>query len=163
MRTVLLFRHGKSDWNAEYNKDYERPLANRGILAAKKMGMYLEKKNEIPELVISSTANRAHSTALLAIESGNWNSIMELSECLYLASHSTIISLIGKQKNKYNSICIVGHEPTMSSFIENKTTNGSIKYPTATMAMITFDIDFWSDIIHTAGTLKWFVRPKEIK
>ena len=36
MLSLILFRHGKSNWNAMYDKDYERPLAERGILASKK-------------------------------------------------------------------------------------------------------------------------------
>jgi len=44
MRTVILFRHGKSNWNAKYGLDFERPLAERGILASKKMGRYIAEK-----------------------------------------------------------------------------------------------------------------------
>ena len=162
MKNLILFRHGKSNWNAKYGLDFERPLAERGILASKKMGRYIAEKNQIPDMVISSPANRAYNTTKLAIEAGEWGSVIVLSDCLYLASHSTILSLLSKQKNKYSAICIVGHEPSMSSFIENQTNEGTIKYPTGTMAMINFDIDSWSKIKKQKGILKWLKRPKEI-
>ena len=38
MRSVIMFRHGKSDWDVDYGPDHDRPLAKRGIKAAKKMG-----------------------------------------------------------------------------------------------------------------------------
>ena len=34
MRSLILFRHGKSDWDAPYSSDHERPLAGRGKEAA---------------------------------------------------------------------------------------------------------------------------------
>ena len=163
MKSVILFRHGKSNWNAIYDKDYERPLAERGILASKKMGIYLAEKNEIPDLVISSPAIRTQNTAKLAIEAGAWDTVttFTLSDSLYLASQYTIISLLSKQKEIFSSICIVGHEPSMSSFINNQTNQRNSKYPTCTMAMINFDIDHWSEIKKRKGTLMWLKRPKK--
>ena len=35
MKSILLFRHGKSDWNASYKRDHDRPLSKRGVKAAK--------------------------------------------------------------------------------------------------------------------------------
>ena len=46
MKNLILFRHGKSDWLADYTLDHDRPLAIRGKKAAKKMGIYLSKRNE---------------------------------------------------------------------------------------------------------------------
>ena len=72
--SIIIFRHGKSDWNAVYGKDHDRPLSKRGINASKKMGLFLKKKNQIPDIVISSSAERAKTTAELAIKAGTWNS-----------------------------------------------------------------------------------------
>ena len=66
MKSVILFRHGKSDWNANYNDDYERPLAKRGIKASKIMGQMLSNRNEIPDQIISSTSLRTRTTVELA-------------------------------------------------------------------------------------------------
>ena len=163
MLSVILFRHGKSNWNAKYDEDYDRPLAERGISASKKMGIFIAERHEIPDLVISSPAIRTQDTAKLAIEAGGWDTVttLTLSDYLYLASKHTIISLLSKQKEIYSSICIVGHEPSMSSFINNQTNQKNIKYPTCTMAMINFDIDYWSEIKKRKGTLMWLKRPKK--
>ncbi|SVD23980.1 uncharacterized protein METZ01_LOCUS376834, partial [marine metagenome] len=56
MRSVIMFRHGKSDWDADYGPDHDRPLAKRGIKAAKKMGKYLAGLDQVPHIVVSSTA-----------------------------------------------------------------------------------------------------------
>ena len=89
----------------------------------KKMGIFIAERHEIPDLVISSPAIRTQDTAKLAIKAGGWDTVstLTLSDYLYLASKHTIISLLSKQKEIYSSICIVGHEPSMSSFINNQT------------------------------------------
>ena len=74
MKTIILFRHGKSDWNAHFEDDHDRPINKRGIKAAKKMGKHLSDRKEIPQILISSTALRARETIELAAQSGNWNS-----------------------------------------------------------------------------------------
>ena len=35
MKSSILFRHGKSNWYANYSKDINRPLNERGIKSAK--------------------------------------------------------------------------------------------------------------------------------
>ena len=54
--SIIIFRHGKSDWNAIYGKDHDRPLSKRGKNASKKMGIFLKNKGQIPDIVISSSA-----------------------------------------------------------------------------------------------------------
>ena len=61
MKSILLFRHGKSDWNANYEKDHDRPLSKRGIIAAKTMGIYLSKiqtdiRESIKNFIFSHTS-----------------------------------------------------------------------------------------------------------
>ena len=31
MKTLLLMRHAKSDWDADYESDHDRPLNDRGL------------------------------------------------------------------------------------------------------------------------------------
>lgn len=36
------------------------------------------------------------------------------------------------------------------------------KYPTATLAQITFDVDRWADVVRGGGTLTRFIRPRDL-
>ena len=84
----MLFRHAKSDWFAPYNTDYERKLSKRGYNAAKKMGKFVANKNEVPELIIASSAKRAKQTAKLAMKAGKWNSKFVLNRDIYFKGFS---------------------------------------------------------------------------
>ena len=163
MKSVILFRHGKSDWNTSYGSDHDRPLNGRGIKAAKKMGLYLSNKNQIPDLVISSTATRAKTTAQLAMESANWTSKFILESGIYGGSPDYLLELIHAQENKYDSLCLVGHEPNFSSFISIATSKDYLNFTTANMAKINFDVDSWIKVQFSTGNLEWHQQPKNLE
>jgi len=62
MKTFVLCRHAKSDW-PEGVADEDRPLKKRGINDAHDLGKILTERDFIPDLLVSSHANRAHTTA----------------------------------------------------------------------------------------------------
>ena len=49
-KSLIIFRHAKSDWDADYSSDHKRPLAKRGIKAAKTMGLLLTESGKLPDL-----------------------------------------------------------------------------------------------------------------
>jgi len=75
MKTVLLFRHGKSDWYADYDWDHNRPLAKRGRKAARAMGRWLAETGPLPESIVSSSAKRAQQTLKRARKAGATGSL----------------------------------------------------------------------------------------
>ena len=163
-KSVILFRHGKSDWDAKYDSDHDRPLAKRGIRDAKRMGKFLSKRAEVPELILSSTALRTRETTKLAMEAGNWDVDVELEKKIYEASLEEIINIIKNQEDKYNSICLVGHEPIFSSIIRLIGNKKKMKFPTASMARIIFFTNNWKKILLEPDKCKldWFYKPKSI-
>jgi len=161
MKSIIIFRHGKSDWGATYDRDHDRPLSKRGFKAAIKMGQYLDKINQIPDQVISSSATRTKDTAELAIKHGNWNSKYSIESKIYGGSSETLLKLVNLLDNEVNSICLVGHEPTCSSFISLCTFH-SQRFTTASMAKINFKSEVWNKIEFGDGTLDWIKAPKDL-
>ena len=163
-KSVILFRHGKSDWDAQYDSDHDRPLAKRGIRDAKRMGKFLSKIEEVPELILSSTALRTMETTKLAMEAGNWNVDIKLEKKIYEASSEEIINLIKSQDDKYNFICLVGHEPIFSTIVTLINNNKKIKFPTAAIARISFSTSDWKRVLLEPDKCKldWFYKPKSI-
>ena len=162
MKSVILFRHGKSDWDAPYMKDHDRPLSQRGVQAAKRMGKYLSKIQQVPELILSSTALRAKTTAELAKNFGEWDSILILERQIYESSLNDLLTILAMQNPKFSFICLVGHEPTFSHFISEMTKTSCDKFPTAAMARIDFQLEDWKELKSKQGTLSWLKKPKEL-
>src|SRR5437899_10475758 len=63
MKTLFLVRHAKSSWDDTALPDKDRPLNDRGKRDAPKMGERLAKRDVKPDLILSSPARRALTTA----------------------------------------------------------------------------------------------------
>ena len=48
MKTLILFRHGKSDWSGGTENDHDRPVSKRGRTAAQVMGRFLTLARQVP-------------------------------------------------------------------------------------------------------------------
>ena len=159
MKSIILFRHGQAEIGSIY-RDHDRPLTYFGVREAKKMGHYIYQKHESPDLVITSTAIRAKTTAEIAMASGNWNCPLYSDPDIYICALPFLLSLIKKQDNKYSSICLVGHEPNFSSFIASATCSKNMDFPMASMVKIGFNVIKWNDVIMGHGNLDWFLIPE---
>ena len=60
MKTLLLLRHAKSSWKDADLDDHDRPLNKRGKRDAPRMSQLIVQQDLVPELILSSTAKRAH-------------------------------------------------------------------------------------------------------
>ncbi len=161
MKKLMLLRHGKSDWDAGYDTDHDRPLAKRGRKAAIQIGKFVKAIDEVPNLVISSTAERAYRTALTAKEAGDWDCEIQSTRRLYEASPIDLLDVLREIDDSIECVMLVGHEPTWSSTI-NMLTGANVRFPTAALARIDFARDSWASIAMKGGQLAWFVVPKSL-
>lgn len=120
MKKIFLIRHAKSSWDEPWSRDHDRPLAPRGLKAAPIMGKRLSKKDIFPDLIISSTAERAKETAILiAKELGTTDQKIVLESMLYHAPPSTYLNVIRQQTESIQTLFLVGHNPGMTDLIQN--------------------------------------------
>ena len=161
MKSIILFRHGRPK-SSYIGEDHDRPLSPRGISDAKKMGIYLSNKNNLPDLVISSPALRAKTTAEFAMAEGKWSCSIELAAGIYGGLPSFLLNLAKKQDNFLSSICLVGHEPNFSNFISWSTGDDYKRFPKASMAKIDFDVEMWENIAMGFGSLDWLIQVEKV-
>lgn len=159
MRRLILFRHGKSDWDADYGADHERPLNERGKRAATTMGLLLRDLGEAPDRIVSSTAVRAESTAELARISGGWSGPLELDDALYGASPEGALAVAAARGGDAERLMLVGHEPTWS-MLATHLTGGSIAVRTGSIIGIDLSMGGWAQAPQTRGTLAYALHPR---
>jgi phosphohistidine phosphatase len=162
MKSVLLFRHGKSDWSADFDKDYDRPLAGRGRKAARRMGALLTRTNQQPGHILCSPALRARTTLDIAAAEGSWTAPIEYDDRLYGAEAATVLHILQHVADEVESVMVVGHEPTMSDCVR-MFTHASIRYPTAAICRIRFEVDQWRNVMDSDGELIWHIIPKLLR
>ncbi len=147
-------RHAKSDWSADYDSDHDRPLNDRGIRSARLMGRLLADRGLAPELIVSSTAVRARRTVELAMDSGRWDSALELDERFYFSglrgAHDAI-----RRHGGVDRLMLVGHQPIWSLLVSDLT-GRSEEMKTASVAVIDqFDAG------QSAGVLAEIINPRD--
>lgn len=162
MKTVLFLRHGKSDWDAPFDHDHERPLAKRGRKAAKLVGRYLTHVGKAPDAIVTSTALRARDTVAIASEEGSWGAPIRESQALYNASPEHLLKVIQAEPHETERLMLVGHEPAWSETIGLLVGQGNIRFPTAALACIQFEVSDWSLVRFGDGALLWLLPPKAL-
>lgn len=158
MKHLLLMRHAKSDWSADYATDHDRPLNERGVRSARAIGKVLTEHSQTPDLVISSSAVRARTTAQLAAEAGRWASEIVIDSRLYGSGADTVVEL-ASQAREVGRLMLVGHQPTWSVLV-SLLTGDRVEMKTATVAVIAFDLSAWSDLPGATGEVEKVYHPR---
>jgi phosphohistidine phosphatase len=161
MKTLLLLRHAKSSWNDKALCDHDRPLNQRGQADAPRVGAWLFDAGLVPDLVLSSTAVRAQTTARLVAESAGYNGEIQLQRELYHADCDDFLEALHGLAGSVNSAMVVGHNPGLEEFLE-LLTGLHDAVPTAALAHIELPIDDWRNLTRkTRGRLVRLWRPKD--
>ena len=157
MKKLFLIRHAKSDWLNQELKDIERHLNERGYASANFMS---QKFTEKPDLIISSPAIRAISTALIFARNLYYsaNNILIKQE-LYESSVMDYLSVINFIDNKYESVLLFAHNPTISDLVNVLTQSLPMEMPTCAIAGISFDTNDWQKA--KSGKIFLFDYPKK--
>jgi phosphohistidine phosphatase len=170
MLSLMLLRHAKSSWDDPALDDFDRPLASRGREAAARMGAYMTRRGLAPDLILSSTAVRARETLNLVLPHLASHPRRTFACDLYLASPATLLAHVHKVEPATAGLMIVGHNPGMHGLAVSLAGSGETrnlkalanKFPTAALAVLTFDVQQWSDVATCGGHLAEFMVPKRL-
>jgi phosphohistidine phosphatase len=140
--------------------DFDRPLNDRGLKTAPFMGTVMRENGYMPDVIISSPAVRASSTARLVKAAANIASELQFDKRIYEASSQSLNEVAASIDDKYNSAMLVGHNPGIEGFIRYLT--GDLEsMPTAALAVIELNIESWSQISAETGSVVNVIRPKD--
>ncbi|MCK4841853.1 MAG: histidine phosphatase family protein [Methylococcales bacterium] len=161
-KELLLLRHGKSDWNSD-STDFYRSLKKRGKHNAHQIGEWLAEKNLVPDLIISSPAIRALTTAEIVGEAmGLAQDSIETDQSIYEASISDLRQILFDIPTSVQRLLLVGHNPGFEYLVHNlapnipSADNGNLM-PTAALAYFQLDSQ-WSRLVGDS----WVQRPKDL-
>ena len=144
MKKLMLLRHGNAASRTGNMSDYDRPLDNIGKKEITNISNKLKDNKQLPDLIISSSALRAITSAKII---QNKDSIVKISdtEKLYSADAFEYIDILKTQNNIFNSIMIVAHNPTISGFI-TRLTGKHIGMGTGNLCIVELGIEEWSNL-----------------
>ena len=165
MKQLTLIRHAKSSWTASHSmRDIDRPLNHRGERDAPRMAMYLRQQGFRPDLILSSPAARAATTAEEIARGIGYdvNNILWKDQ-IYAAEVSELLALIVAVDAGLSHVALVGHNPAVTELANLLLPHCIDNIPTCGVAMIQFDVNHWSSIPQSLGNLLSFDTPESLK
>lgn len=160
MKTILLLRHGKSDQGADYEGDHNRPLSEHGYTQSRKIGRFLADTNQVPDVVLVSTAVRTRHTAETVMQAGGWAAEMKAMRSLYLPEPKDVLSALHGVSDGAGIVLIVCHQPATGAVIGGLIGGASVEVPTAALARIDCPVPQWSEVKAGTGRLVMLMPPK---
>lgn len=139
MIQLVLVRHAKSDWGNPALSDHDRPLNERGMRDAPRMASRLAASGIRPDIIRSSSAVRARTTAeafgaVLGVA-------VDIAPELYASSPRTLLSRAAD--SGATTVMLVAHDPGMSELAEELSGGGIDHMPTCAVATFTWETDDW--------------------
>lgn len=161
-KTLLIMRHAKSSWSHSGLSDHERPLNKRGLHDAPRMAEWICNKSLVPDIVLSSTAKRARTTAELFVENCEGiNCGVQTTKEFYHAPARVYLETAVQFPEPVGTAMVVGHNPGMENLVE-VLSNEYERMPTAAIACFEFNIQSWEELAPEKATFIDVWRPKEI-
>ena len=162
MKTLLVLRHAKSSWDHAELSDHDRPLSRRGNRAAPRMGRLLVEQGLVPDLILSSTAERARTTAEMVADECAPPPPIDYLPSLYGADPQTYLEAASDSGDDLERVMVVGHNPGIESLV-SLLTGSYERMPTAALACIELQIESWEKAVDAKGRLAGLWRPKELR
>jgi phosphohistidine phosphatase len=166
-RELLLLRHAKSDWDANSPSDFERPLAKRGNRDAPHVGEWLYREGLVPDVVVSSPAERARQTAVKVCNSMDFKKKKILwDEDVYAADLPALLGVLARCPAKAETVLLVGHNPGLEELLrflagdELEVPPDGKLLPTATLARLEMPND-WAALDAGCAQLVGICRPRK--
>lgn len=164
MKTLYIVRHAKSSWKFPELEDHDRPLNKRGKRDAPFMGSLMKSRNVLPELMLSSSANRALTTAkVIAEKTGYDPEKIVVERDIYMADSDDILEILQRQNDKYGSIMIFGHNPGFTDLVNELADEDIDNVPTCGIAKLVLNSESWTELDFGSCELEFFEYPKLYK
>ncbi|WP_119308108.1 SixA phosphatase family protein [Cohaesibacter haloalkalitolerans] len=170
MLKLFLLRHAKSSWSDPSLHDFDRPLSRRGQKDAPKIGCVMKARHYNPDRILCSSAQRTKETMAGIIPSLKGDVSLRLLDALYEGNSPDYLAILRKHAKDSRNLMIVGHNVGLQNIAVELAGSGDpdlimqmrVKYPTAALAVLEFNIPDWHAITKGSGHLVDFIKPRDI-
>lgn len=161
-KTIFIVRHAKSCWEDVSSTDKDRPLNTRGKKNAPDMAAHLLKNEGIPDLLVSSPAKRALSTAKIFAKQFQIDSDQILIvDRIYEAFPDDLMKVILQLPDDKHKVYLFGHNPGIT-YLVNRFDGGEDISNVPTTGIIRMDTtaDSWSQFSPSNSRIVAYYAPK---
>jgi len=163
MKTIYIVRHAKSSWNAIGMPDEQRPLLEKGKKRTQKVIDLLDKNQIKVDLIISSHTVRALETAKILANALKYPiGKIKIDSQIYHANGNDILNQLYGLPDRYESVMIIGHNPSLTDFVNLFLKSPIENLPTSGVVSFTFETDNWEKLAIAGRKTNFILFPKEL-
>ncbi len=157
MKILVLIRHAEAENSLEETSDFNRPLTTTGKSDAAKMAVLLKKAGTVPQVIISSLALRALTTANIFSSTLNLQE-PQTDKRIYEAEVEALLAVINSMVDQNQVAALVAHNPGISDLLYYLT--GKITtMPACAFVIISFEAEHWNEVSTGTGKLLQYFFP----
>lgn len=160
MKKLLLIRHAKASWDNPDQSDFERPLTSQGEIDVHGMAQQLKEQQITPDLIITSNAVRALSTAQILAEEFQYAAEKIVSNPhIYSGGVEDLVSIVKTIDSKLNNIFFIGHNPSLTLLGHYLCEGTRVTIATCGVLGIGFKMKKWEEAVATEGNFLIYFHP----
>ena len=156
MNTLIVLRHGKSDWSGD-EPDHLRPLAPRGRRQVPEAGRWLADNARDIDLAVVSPAERARETWRLASAELSVPPRLQVDDRVYAGSAGSLVDVLRELPDDVATVVLVGHNPGVEDLVATLIGRW-VPMPTSALAVLDLPGP-WSAVGTVAAELRTQGRP----
>ena len=169
MLTLYFLRHAKAA-PLGVGGDFVRPLVDKGRKDATRLGAYLAERDLRPAKALVSAATRTRQTFEI-VDAGLGGTVLaSLEEGLFTETATQVTKRLRDMPASLTSLMIVGHNPSIQEATIGLARDGDVvdlqrirtTFPPCSLAILSFDTDYWADVRIAGGRLDLFVVPDDL-
>jgi phosphohistidine phosphatase len=160
MKRVVIVRHAKAVPHG-YDDDFNRELRESGKVDADLISKELKRQNILPDIIISSTAKRALTTAEIFANNLDYgkNNIRKVDDIYEGLTDSEFLEIIHTLPKESKTAFFFGHNPDFHQFVQLLLTRFNQEMPTCATVGIDFDVQQWDKIMPRTGNMAFRFVP----
>lgn len=159
MKLLFLVRHAKSSWEEPTLDDHDRPLSERGRRNGPEMVHRLNAWQTGPQLILTSPALRAVTTAEYFAAGLHSHPRLEVCPELYAESAKEVLAVIQAVPPQIEYLMVVGHNPAINELVDQLGLHVE-NVPTCGVVVFGLEVDSWQAVCHKQVGAIYFDYPK---
>ena len=159
----MIRRHASPEKQGPDGTDFSRPLTGEGEAEARMQGSFLREAGIVPDVVLTSPAVRAATTAALVVEAVGAGLAVTPQEALYNAEGEALLDFLQTLPEDVHTALLVAHMPGVAellAILARDPTDVNVNFSPATLAGVSLeDAPRWLEVVPGCGVLEWVLPP----
>jgi phosphohistidine phosphatase len=163
LKNLLILRHGSPAPKGEDGADFTRPLLPKGEQEARAQGGFLREAGIVPDLVATSTAVRAVTTAELLVGCLHRTPPVRREEALYNAPGEVLLDFVQRLPETAGTVLLVAHMPGVAELLAllgSDPADMAVNFSPCTLVGVSLgSVARWSETVPGCGVVEWLLPP----